>query len=181
VANNDFYTVAEDNSLTVPPTGVLSGGGGVNTNGVKIGIGVLANDFDQEGDPLSAVLELGPAHGSLTLNADGSFIYKPNADYNGTDSFTYRASDGAALSGIATVTINITPVSDRLSFTAMQMTSTGFELHVAGDGSPYVISASTDLHNWTPIFTNAVPNGPTVYTDTAARNYPMRYYRVDGQ
>ena len=35
----------------------------------------------------------GPAHGTLTINADGSFIYTPEANYNGTDSFTYMAMD----------------------------------------------------------------------------------------
>ena len=38
----------------------------------------------------------GPAHGTLTLNADGSFTYTPAANYNGTDSFTYKANDGTA-------------------------------------------------------------------------------------
>ena len=38
----------------------------------------------------------GPAHGTLTLNANGSFTYTPDANYNGTDSFTYQANDGTA-------------------------------------------------------------------------------------
>ena len=33
--------------------------------------------------------------GSVTLNADGSFTYTPAANYNGPDSFTYKANDGA--------------------------------------------------------------------------------------
>ena len=56
--------------------------------------GVLGNDADPDGDPLTAVLVSGPSHGTLTLNANGSFTYTPNANFNGTDSFTYRASDG---------------------------------------------------------------------------------------
>ena len=56
--------------------------------------GVLGNDTDADGDPLTAVLVSGPAHGTLTLNADGSFTYTPDANYNGPDSFTYKASDG---------------------------------------------------------------------------------------
>ena len=46
--------------------------------------------------PLTAVLVSGPAHGTLTLNADGSFTYTPTANYNGPDSFTYKANDGTA-------------------------------------------------------------------------------------
>src|SRR5207249_1706644 len=48
-----------------------------------------ANDSDVDGDPLAAVLVSGPSHGTLALNADGSFTYTPAADYNGPDSFTY--------------------------------------------------------------------------------------------
>ena len=57
---------------------------------------MLANDTDVDGDTLTAVLVTGPAHGTLTLNADGSFTYTPTANYNGTDSFTYKANDGTA-------------------------------------------------------------------------------------
>src|SRR5262249_42466491 len=71
-----------------------------------------AKDRDMEGDALNAILVSGPAHGALTLNPDGSFTYTPNADYNGADSFTYRANDGAADSNVATVSIDVAPVND---------------------------------------------------------------------
>ena len=61
---------------------------------------------------LTAVLVSGPAHGTLTLNADGSFTYTPAANFNGTDSFTYKANDGAADSNVATVTSRSTAVND---------------------------------------------------------------------
>ncbi|OGO22275.1 MAG: hypothetical protein A2144_14915 [Chloroflexi bacterium RBG_16_50_9] len=48
------------------------------------------------------------SHSSLALNIDGSFIYTSTAGYTGTDRFTYKASDGKADSGIATVTITVT-------------------------------------------------------------------------
>jgi hypothetical protein len=69
--------------------------------------GLLANDSDADGDPLSAVLVAGPAHGALTPNADGSFSYTPGAGFVGTDSFTYQASDGADGSNVATATIRV--------------------------------------------------------------------------
>src|SRR6266568_3070477 len=53
-----------------------------------------------------------PGHGSLTLHADGSFTYTPSANYNGPDSFTYRASDGTLTSSLATVTITVSAVND---------------------------------------------------------------------
>ncbi len=46
------------------------------------------------GNALSAVLVSGPAHGTLALAANGSFTYTPAANYNGPDSFTYKANDG---------------------------------------------------------------------------------------
>ena len=86
VAVADSYSTDEDTALTVAAPGVL------------------ANDTDVDGDPLTAVMVSDPAHGTLTLNADGSFVYTPAANYNGADSFTYKANDGTADSNVATVT-----------------------------------------------------------------------------
>lgn len=74
--------------------------------------GVLANDTDIDGNPLTAVLNAGPTHGTLVLTTNGSLIYTPNANYNGPDSFTYHANDGSANSNVATVSITVTPVND---------------------------------------------------------------------
>ena len=97
--------------------------------------GVLANDIDPEGDPLTPVLVSNPANGSLTLNDDGSFTYTPNSDFNGSDSFTYRASDGANVSNLATVSLTVSavndePVADIDSYEAQQDTP----LIVSGPG-----------------------------------------------
>src|SRR5205814_7507474 len=74
--------------------------------------GVLANDDDVDVATRSAAELSQPAHGTLTLNSDGSFSYTPAANYNGTDSFTYKANDGQADSGVATVSITITGAND---------------------------------------------------------------------
>src|SRR5205085_1107261 len=71
------------------------------------GAGVLANDNDADGGPLSAIPVSLPTHGVLTLNADGSFSYTPAALYLGVDSFTYKANDGSADSNVAQVTIAV--------------------------------------------------------------------------
>ena len=73
---------------------------------------VLANDADAENDPLTAVLVSGPANGSLTLNADGTFSYAHDGSETTTDSFTYRANDGTENGNIVTVSIRINPVND---------------------------------------------------------------------
>jgi VCBS repeat-containing protein len=74
--------------------------------------GVLENDTDPLGAGLSAILVSGPANGSLSLREDGSFTYTPNTGFSGTDSFTYRSSDGNDLSAVATVTLNVSGVND---------------------------------------------------------------------
>ena len=58
--------------------------------------GVLANDTDADGDPLTAILVTPASLGTVTLNPNGSFIYTPNADVNGGDTFQYRVNDGTA-------------------------------------------------------------------------------------
>jgi endonuclease G len=69
--------------------------------------GVLANDNDIDGGALSAQLVSNVSHGALALNADGSFVYTPAPNFAGTDSFTYRASDGTDNSNAATVSITV--------------------------------------------------------------------------
>lgn len=75
---------------------------------VPAATGVLANDTDGAGRPASAVLETLPAHGWVTLRADGSFTYQPfNGDFSGTDAFTYRAAGPIEKSAPTTVTIDV--------------------------------------------------------------------------
>jgi parallel beta-helix repeat protein/VCBS repeat-containing protein len=72
--------------------------------------GVLLNDYDHDNEPqvLTALLENDVDHGALTLNLDGSFIYQPDYDFIGNDSFTYKATDGQYNSSAVTVIINVT-------------------------------------------------------------------------
>lgn len=95
VAVADSYTMDEDGTLTRDAAS-----------------GVLANDSDVEGDAKTAEVVANPAHGTLKLNADGSFEYKPTANYSGPDSFTYRAKDANGQSQPITVTITVNGVND---------------------------------------------------------------------
>jgi VCBS repeat-containing protein len=70
-------------------------------------VGVLANDTDGNGDSLTAKLVTKTAHGTLTFNSNGSFIYKSTKGFIGLDSFTYRANDGLANSNTASVNITV--------------------------------------------------------------------------
>lgn len=99
VAVDDSYSVDQDTTLSQPAPGVL------------------ANDTDADGSATpQAVLVTGPSHGTLTLNADGSFVYKPAAGYSGPDTFTYRARDGSTESNVATVTITVRKVEKKYTF-----------------------------------------------------------------
>jgi VCBS repeat-containing protein len=55
--------------------------------------GVIGNDEDVDSVTLTAEVVSGPSHGTLSLNADGSFTYTPNAGFADVDTFTYRAND----------------------------------------------------------------------------------------
>ncbi len=94
VSTDDAYGTPEDTLLTVPAPGVLS------------------NDTDPDLDPLTAIKVTDPAHGILTLNPDGSFTYEPEANWSGSDSFTYKANDTQADSNTATARVTVSAVND---------------------------------------------------------------------
>lgn len=74
---------------------------------VNAASGVLANDSDAENDTLLASIVTQPSHGTVTLQADGSFSYIPAAGYFGADSFTYKVNDGSLDSAPATVNLSV--------------------------------------------------------------------------
>ena len=90
----DSYNASEDTPLTIGAPGVLG------------------NDSDPNGDGLTATNASNPANGTVALSADGSFVYTPDPDFNGSDSFTYRVSDGSLQSGPVTVTVSVSSVND---------------------------------------------------------------------
>lgn len=90
-AQNDAFTTGEGVSLTLAAPGVL------------------ANDSDPGGLPLTAVLVASPAGGALTLQPDGGFTYIPSPGFSGSDAFMYRATSGLLESATATVAITVTP------------------------------------------------------------------------
>ena len=89
VAVADSYSITSDSWLHMNPPGVL------------------ANDYDYDGDSLAAVLLDDVEHGTLTLNPDGSFTYTPYPAFVGNDEFSYMASDGEKLSAPNLVSIEV--------------------------------------------------------------------------
>jgi VCBS repeat-containing protein len=73
--------------------------------------GVLANDTDADSQTLTAQIADQPQHGTVSLNSDGTFTYTPASNFSGTDTFTYQASDGTALSDVTTATITVNHVN----------------------------------------------------------------------
>ena len=140
-ANDDTYTTFENVGLTTLPS-----------------TGVLHNDIDPNVDPFTAALVTGPTNGTLTFHADGTFVYIPNHNFVGTDSFTYQDTDSAgAVSNIATATINVVNVGKiTVVPTAPATTNSVTETFTAGALTPVPGSlalswdTSTDGIPWTP-------------------------------
>ncbi len=101
IAIGESYTLNEDEDLTISSPGLLE------------------NDSDFDGDDLEAVLVTTVSNGTLNLNADGSFYYLPNPDFNGTDSFVYTANDGGNNSEETTVEITVSPINDSPTITSI--------------------------------------------------------------
>ena len=95
-AINDSYSLDEDVSLNIDEEN-----------------GVLQNDSDIENNDITTKLSSDVSNGTLTLNSNGSFEYKPNENYFGTDSFTYSASDEYGDSQEATVNLTVNPINDK--------------------------------------------------------------------
>jgi VCBS repeat-containing protein len=153
-ATNDSYSTDEDTALTVAAAS-----------------GVSANDTDNENDDLTATLLTSPSHAaSFTLNPDGSFSYTPAANFHGSDSFTYKVSDGTVDSNSATVTLTVNAVNDVPTISVAPGglfptdTSARLNLVVADiDNSAASLTLSAASSN-----TQLVPNGNIAFGGTGA-------------
>ncbi len=94
-AVDDAFQVNEDTLLITTPA-----------------TGLLANDVDAERDALTATLISDASHGTVTLATDGTFNYAPEANYFGSDEFTYQVADGEDNSNVATVRLTVNSVND---------------------------------------------------------------------
>jgi hypothetical protein len=162
VAQPDSYTIAEDSPLSVS------------------GNGVLGNDSDPEGAALTAALVRNVTNGVLQLNSNGSFVYTPPANFNGTTNFTYRASDGTTQSAATTVTIDVTAVNDpplatnSPPTTATEGVTYRFTLAAADpDGTTPTITAPT-LPTWLSFTTPATISGTPGDADVGTHGVTMR-------
>ncbi len=129
IPNADFngtdsinYTISDGNggtataTVTVTVNGVNDAPIAANSSAVVMAgsngntINVLDNSSDIDGDNLT-VTAVSASNGTVTINADGSVNYIPNANFNGTDTITYTISDGNGGTVTATVTVTVDAVN----------------------------------------------------------------------
>ncbi|MDP4145917.1 MAG: Ig-like domain-containing protein [Bacillota bacterium] len=122
---------------------------------------------DIDSSTLTYSVVQGPSNGTVTINSDGSYTYTPNPNYNGTDSFTFKANDGQADSNVATVSITVNSVNDAPTVTSYSGNA-DYNSPVSGtiigtdvDGDPLTYSQGSSPSNGT-VVVNA--DGTWVYT-----------------
>jgi VCBS repeat-containing protein len=157
--NTNFYPEASAVSITtvedIPKAGTLLG-------------------TDVEGSNLTFAKVSDPTNGTVTINGStGAYTYTPKANYNGSDSFTFKVNDGTVDSTVATVSITVAAVNDMPLATAASVTT---DEDTAKSGT----LAGTDVEGSTLTFAKvADPANGTVtinastgaYTYTPKTNY----------
>ena len=145
VASDDVALTSEDGSVTID---------------------VLANDTSSDGGPLAITSVSDGAHGTAALNADGSVLYTPDADFNGADAFTYTVSDGNGGFDTASVAVTVTPVNDApvanddTATTNSPVTIDVLANDTDADGDPLTVTAASALNG--DVVINA--DGTVTYT-----------------
>ncbi len=138
-----------------PPVAV---GGSVQTlEDTSVPVPLEATDPD--GDALSWTILQAPAHGTLTGTAP-YLVYEPAANYNGTDSFTFYASDGLLSSNIATMSITVTAVNDAPVFSVSPVVASDATANTPYTGT--VAGSAVDPDGTTPTY--SIVSGPTWLT-----------------
>ncbi|NAW65814.1 tandem-95 repeat protein, partial [Photobacterium halotolerans] len=159
---NLMLTLAEDTSLSITPAMT-----------------------DVDSTALSLLVTDAPLHGSLTAQGS-SWLYTPSADFNGADSFNYQVTDGEAVSGIYTVSIDVTPVNDP---PVIVSDSYHFKANTSGRYVLDVLSNDTDIDQdllslmWVTAVkgTATIQNGQAVLTTTQQGTFSLKYGASDGK
>lgn len=121
---------------------------------------------------LAAVKLSDPSHGDLQFNVDGSFVYTPSATFTVSDSFTYQANDGAALSNIATVTF----VNARPSAVIVGAYNDQNHNHKRGKNEPWQSGWTMQLYNASGNLVAAQKtdgSGRTIFLNPGSGNYTL--------
>ncbi|MFZ5755618.1 MAG: tandem-95 repeat protein [Pseudomonadota bacterium] len=160
VAVANSYSTNEDTTLNVTTVGTL-------------GNGVLANDTDADSPSLTASVVANVSYGSLTLNSNGTFSYTPSLNYNGPDSFTYRAYDGFDYSNTVTVSLTVNAVNDAPTLSGLPnrtVTETSAMTSIAAADVLYFGDVD-NVSGFTWSFSGDVPGGMAIDGSTGAVTY----------
>ncbi len=162
-AVNDAPVAVGDTATTVEDTPVT--------------IGVLGNDSDVDGDPLS-VTSATATNGSVAIGAGGSLTYTPNADFAGTDTISYTISDGAGGTASGSVAVSVAAANDApvaVADTATTAEDTAVTIDVLGndtdvDGDPLSVTSASATNGTVVVETDGslsyTPNADFSGTDT---------------
>ena len=155
VARGDMYALDEDSPLVVSAVD-----------------GVLSNDSDNENDHLTAHLIQPPNHGTLTLGPDGSFSYQPNAEFHGTDEFTYNVSDGNDSSTVATVRLEIEEVNDTpIAASDVYFADQNSNVEIRGENGVLRNDTDSDSESITAELTAATSSGALTFNADGSFSY----------
>jgi VCBS repeat-containing protein len=161
-ANNNAYGMSTNRTLNVGPPGILA-----NAQG---GTGLL-----------TAILDNGPADGSLTLTTNGGFSYTPVSGFMGMDSFTYQCSDGQSTSRVATATINVVAAEPAPAILSLGLTNSTIAITWSSVANLiYQLQSSNDLNgtNWSNVSPNVTATGPATTATNAVGNVSQQFYRI---
>jgi hypothetical protein len=148
--------------------------------GQTVAFTASVTDADQPPQTLTYTLLAGPANATLNTNS-GAFSFRPLVTQaDSTNTFTLRVSDNGSPPLSATrsfsVVVNPLPTSN---ISSMSFAGGQFSLQVNGQAGPdYTIETSTDLKQWTSVFTAISPAVPFVWTDPDTGDSPQRFYRI---
>jgi hypothetical protein len=173
VSDGAQFSASATVSITITPVNDAPTTGNASYTLPEDGVvlfGTVGSDID--GDALTHVVTVPPAHGTLTPGSSGNWTYRPSLNYNGQDSFTFVVNDGTVSSAAATVTFNITPVNDTPSVTNQSVTTAE---DVAVSITPMAGDVDGDSLTFT-VFTSpahgsvTVSDGQLLYTPAANYN-----------
>jgi Ca2+-binding RTX toxin-like protein len=108
--------------------------------GGSVGIAVLANDSDADGDPLTVSIVSGPSSGTATVGSNGVVTYTPAAGFLGTATFVYQVSDGRGGTDTATVSVTVTEAQNTVRLETDPWNASRQALVIRGTSGDDVIS-----------------------------------------
>ncbi|WP_203653028.1 CshA/CshB family fibrillar adhesin-related protein [Demequina activiva] len=131
-------------TVTITVTPVVTDDAATTPAGTAVDVDVRANDA---GTSLDVVSVTQPTVGAVTINADGTVEYVPDAGFSGTDTFTYTVRDDEGQQATATVTVTVTPVAADDAASTPVNTAVGIDVIANDSGATLAVIGATDPSN----------------------------------